>query len=83
VNIPESLPDPLTHAEWLGEVEAVVAARRPWTVISAWCGAAGGMHCAALQHLDSARSCVIAVSGAASLTAAGRAAEIVRQLQVG
>jgi hypothetical protein len=52
-------------------------------VISAWCGAAGGMHCAALQHLDSARSCVIAVSGAASLTAAGRAAEIVRQLQIG
>jgi hypothetical protein len=71
----------VTQAEWLTEVEAVIAAHRPWTVISAWCSTATGMYCAALAHGASARSYVVTLPAAPAFTADARAAEIVRQLQ--
>ena len=69
----------LTQADWQREIETVVAAHRPWTVISAWCTATG-MYCAALAGGATGKSSVLTLPPGPALTVETRAAEIVRQL---
>ena len=70
------------NRQWTEEVGAVVASEGlPWQVRTCWCEQRSGARCAEFVHRANGKSRYVSISGEHVVTAPGRRAEIIRQLQ--